>query len=124
MSEQTQTHSAPSALSAYHIVQITPVAAEQMRKSLVDLPTGYGIRIGVIGGGCAGLQYDLQPCNESIEGDFIFQAHGLQFYIHPVAAAYLKGTTIDYSHDLNDGGFKYLNPNAANACGCGTSFGI
>jgi iron-sulfur cluster assembly protein len=38
--------------------------------------------------------------------------------------AYLKGTTVDYSDAMIDGGFKFINPNASNTCGCGTSFGI
>jgi iron-sulfur cluster assembly protein len=52
------------------------------------------------------------------------QEDGVMFYIHPVAAAYLKDTLIDYSKDLVDGGFKFKNPNAASTCGCGSSFGV
>jgi iron-sulfur cluster assembly protein len=37
---------------------------------------------------------------------------------------YIKGTTIDFSSSLMDGGFKFINPNATSSCGCGTSFGI
>jgi iron-sulfur cluster assembly accessory protein len=106
------------------LVEVTPEAVQQLKSTLNDKPD-HGIRVGVVGGGCAGLQYDLQPCEAALEGDFIQQEEGgLVLFIHPVAAAYLKGTRIHYSNDLNDSGFKFINPNASSTCGCGTSFGM
>lgn len=106
------------------IVSVTERALSQFHHSLKSTPDAKGFRLGVVGGGCAGLQYDIKPCYAAMNGDFIQQNDALTFYIHPVAAAYLKGTILDYSDDLVDGGFKFKNPNASNTCGCGTSFGI
>lgn len=105
------------------LVELTPEAVKQLKTTLENSP-GSGIRVGVVGGGCAGLQYDLQPCDSAVEGDFIQESDELVLFIHPVAAAYLKGTRIHYSTDLNDSGFKFINPNATSTCGCGTSFGV
>jgi iron-sulfur cluster assembly protein len=108
-----------------HIVDITPLAQAQMRALLVNQPDKKAIRLGVLGGGCAGLQYDMHPCIDRAEGDFVQTVdEQVTLYIHPVAVAYLKGTTIDFSEAMVDGGFKFINPNASNTCGCGTSFGI
>jgi iron-sulfur cluster assembly protein len=105
------------------IVQVTPLAHTKMQALLADQGQK-AIRLGVLGGGCAGLQYDMKPTDERMEGDFIQDANGIILYIHPVAVAYLKGTTIDFSEAMVDGGFKFFNPNASNTCGCGTSFGV
>jgi len=83
-----------------------------------------GIRIAVVGGGCAGLQYDLKPEEQSADGDMNLEFYGVPFFIHPMVVPYIKGTIIDYSSALMDGGFKFINPNATSSCGCGTSFGI
>ncbi len=106
------------------IVTVTPFAIKKMA-DIVEQNPGHAIRLGVLGGGCAGLQYDMQPTQAKVEGDFVQDlGEGLVLYIHPVAAAYLKGTTVDFVDAMLDGGFKFINPNATNTCGCGTSFGI
>ena len=37
---------------------------------------------------------------------------------------YLFGMKLDYSSALIGGGFQFHNPNAAESCGCGKSFGV
>jgi iron-sulfur cluster assembly protein len=107
------------------IVQVTPEAHAKMKSLLAENTVNNAIRLGVLGGGCAGLQYDMHPTHERKEGDFVqLLDDNVVLYIHPVAVAYLKGSTIDYSNAMVDGGFKFINPNATNTCGCGTSFGI
>ncbi|MEB3207111.1 MAG: iron-sulfur cluster assembly accessory protein, partial [Vampirovibrionales bacterium] len=96
----------------------------QFRQTIAETPGALGIQMAVTGGGCAGLQYDMKACTEIPQGFLSQEESGVTFYIHPVAAAYLKDTLIDYSKDLVDGGFKFKNPNAASTCGCGSSFGV
>ncbi len=107
-----------------NIVGITEAALAQFKVVLAEDPSACGIRLGVVGGGCAGLSYQMTPCDEPREGDLVQEEGGIRFYIHPMAAAYLKGTRVDYSTAMIDGGFKFINPNANNTCGCGSSFGI
>lgn len=105
------------------IIIVTEAAANKAREVLQGT-SNKGIRIAVVGGGCAGLQYDLQPAEGPAEGDIVLEFYGVSFYINPMVVPYIKGTTIDYSHSLMEGGFKFINPNATSSCGCGTSFGI
>lgn len=104
------------------IVNITEAAANKAKDVLKE--PYQGIRIAVVGGGCAGLQYDLQPAEGPAEGDLVLEFFGVSFYINPMVVPYIKGTTIDFSNSLMEGGFKFINPNATSSCGCGTSFGI
>jgi len=105
------------------IVDITEAAANKAKDVLKD-SANQGIRIAVVGGGCAGLQYDLQPAEAAADGDLVLEFFGVSFFINPMVVPYIKGTVIDYSNSLMDGGFKFINPNATSSCGCGTSFGI
>jgi len=38
------------------------------------------------------------------------------------SAIYLQGMTLDFIDSLQESGFKFINPNAKQSCGCGTSF--
>lgn len=105
------------------LVDITEAAARKASAVLAN-SENKGIRIAVTGGGCAGLQYDLKPEPAAGEHDIVLEAFGVPFYVHPMVLPYIKGTRLDYSDSMMDGGFKFMNPNATNTCGCGTSFGI
>ena len=40
------------------------------------------------------------------------------------SAQHVDGLEIDFSDDLINLGFKFRNPNASKACGCGSSFAV
>ena len=75
------------------------------------------------GGGCSGFTYKLAFCN-SKENDQIIQSHGVEIYVDQKSYLYLMGTIIDFVDELNQTGFKFVNPNAKRTCGCGESFSI
>ena len=83
---------------------------------------GYGLRVGVVTGGCAGLSYDLRFQKSPYENDTILHQGDLTIFINEESLAFLKGIQIDYVDTLKESGFKYRNPNAKTSCGCGTSF--
>ena len=101
-------------------VTLTPIAARQIAR-LMDKQGSKGLRIGVKKGGCAGMEYtmdyvqDVNPLDEVVEQD------GARVLIAPMAQMFLIGTEIDYEVDLLQAGFKFRNPNVAEACGCGES---
>lgn len=109
--------------STGQVVNLTGTAAGKLKELFTD-NEALGIRLGVIGGGCAGLQYQMEPCYETQAEDIVQEIGGVKFFIHPMVVPYLKGITVDYSNALVDGGFKFVNPNANSTCGCGTSFGV
>ena len=82
------------------------------------------IRVGVEGGGCSGLTYQLKFDNEEKEGDKVFEDNGVKIVVDKKSYLYLIGTSLDYSGGLNGKGFVFNNPNAGRTCGCGESFSI
>ena len=82
------------------------------------------IRVGVEGGGCSGLSYQLTFDNEEKEGDKTFVDNGVRIVVDKKSYLYLIGTSLDYSGGLNGKGFVFNNPNAERTCGCGDSFSI
>jgi len=82
------------------------------------------IRVGVKGGGCSGLSYDLSFDDKLNEGDQEFEDKGVKIVCDRKSFLYLLGTELDYSGGLNGKGFTFNNPNASRTCGCGESFSI
>ena len=104
-------------------VQITEKAAEMVKSAMAQEELiDHGLRIGVTGGGCSGLQYLLDFAETPREIDYSQMQHGVEVFIDPFSAAHLSGTIIDYVDSLTGSGFKFENPNIVRACGCGSSF--
>jgi iron-sulfur cluster assembly protein len=82
------------------------------------------IRVGVEGGGCSGLTYQLAFDNIEKEGDKSFEDNGVKVVVDKKSYLYLIGTSLDFSGGLNGKGFVFNNPNAGRTCGCGESFSI
>ena len=81
-----------------------------------------GLRIGVSGGGCSGLQYSMNLVETKAEGDLEVPFAALTVFIDPESAPKLAGLTVDFIDSIDGSGFKFENPNATNSCGCGKSF--
>ena len=101
-------------------VTITPKAAEQIAK-LMAKGGHAGLRIGVKKGGCAGMEYTMDYVDKAEEHDEVVEQDGARILIAPMAQMFLFGTEIDYETHLLESGFKFRNPNVADACGCGES---
>ena len=86
-------------------------------------PEGSFVRVGVKGGGCSGLMYELTFDHEEQEGDQKFEDNGVTVVVDR-SFLYLVGTELQYSGGLNGKGFVFHNPNANRTCGCGESFSI
>ncbi len=104
---------------------LTEVAAAKVReiREAEEIEASYGLRVKVMGGGCAGFQYDLY-FDEPAEGDNVFDVQGIQLLCDQMSFMYLMGTTIDYVEGLQGAGFKFGNPNTTGSCGCGSSFSV
>ena len=102
---------------------LTPKAIEMVKDAMArENLAGYGIRIGVVGGGCSGFQYSMDFESAAHDGDMVFEQEGVKLFIDPMSSMYLQGVTVDYVVGLQGAGFKFTNPNARNTCGCGSSF--
>ena len=101
-------------------VTLTPSAAKQIA-CLMQKQGSAGLRIGVKKGGCAGMEYTMDYVAEANPLDEVVEQDSARVFIAPMAQMFLIGTEIDYEIDLLQAGFKFRNPNVAEACGCGES---
>ena len=106
-------------------LNVSESAAVEIKKFVAseeDLPETAGLRVRVVPGGCSGFQYSLNIEEESRQGDFILEQHGIRLFVDMFSAQYLNGVTVDYTSNMMGSGFTFENPNATGGCGCGTSF--
>lgn len=104
-------------------IVITPAAFKQLKRILLEqnVPEGYGLRVGVKGGGCSGFSYIL-GFDTKKEADQEFLIDEMTVYMEKSHGLYLLGMEIDWLEGLNNRGFVFNNPNAQDTCGCGSSF--
>lgn len=112
-------------INAAKMITVTDSAKRQaLRLMEDDGKEGLFIRVGVQGGGCSGLMYQLDFDNNEKEQDKSFVNNGIKIVVDKKSYLYLIGTTLDFSGGLNGKGFVFVNPNADRTCGCGESFSI
>jgi iron-sulfur cluster assembly protein len=80
------------------------------------------LRIAVVGGGCSGLQYKMDLVPGPANRDILVESNGVRVVVDPKTALFVSGSELDFSDDLQKGGFKVTNPNAVAHCSCGESF--
>ena len=81
------------------------------------------VRIGVVGGGCSGFQYDFNFTDKfDSKVDIMQEQHGVGVVVDKKRDLFLDGTTVDFYSGLDKRGFTFDNPNAVKSCGCGSSF--
>ena len=104
------------------VITLTPRATAEVN-SLMSQPENKGknLRVYVEQGGCSGMQYSL-IFDEKRPDDLCADAHDVSVLVDPFSAKYISGAVVDFSDELTGGGFKILNPNAKQSCGCGKSF--
>ncbi|MEQ8821085.1 MAG: iron-sulfur cluster assembly accessory protein [Sumerlaeia bacterium] len=107
------------------MIEITPKAADEVKRLLkTEGKEDWALRVGVVGGGCSGLNYTLAFDKDPGKADTVFVIDGIRVLVDPKAYLFLNGMTVDYSSDLLNGGFRFVNPNAKRTCSCGTSFAV
>lgn len=110
-------------LSAAAPVSLTEGAVKELKKlkDQQEISDDFGLRVGVEGGGCAGMNYIL-GFDQKKEGDSEYQIEGIRLFMNKAHGLYLAGMQIDFQSGLDARGFTFNNPNADKTCGCGTSF--
>ncbi len=81
------------------------------------------LRIWVEQGGCSGMTY--QAVIDETSGPFdveMYNDGNLRVVTDQQSKYYVEAMTIDYSDDLVEAGFRFINPRASRSCGCGQSF--
>ena len=105
------------------LIKVTENASRKLMSLLEKQGRSNGaLRIAVIGGGCSGLQYKMDLVDGPANRDILVQTSNVRVVIDPKSALFVSGSMLDYSDDLQKGGFKVTNPNAVAHCSCGESF--
>jgi len=102
---------------------LTPGAIQELKKlkEQQEMSEDFGLRVGVEGGGCAGMNYIL-GFDQKKEGDSEYDIEGIRLFMNKAHGLYLAGMEIDFKDGLDARGFVFNNPNAESTCGCGSSF--
>ncbi len=123
---------------AKNAVEITKSALKRIRVAMAKegiSPDAGGLRLGVQGGGCSGLSYNIRFDSKPRERDRVFVfGEGLEtandpsggkavkVFVDPKSFLYLAGMVLDFEETLMRQGFNFINPNSTKSCGCGSSF--
>lgn len=119
-------------------IQITEKALKRIRIAMAKenvSPAAGGLRLGIQGGGCSGLSYNIRFDSQPRERDRVYvfgegiQTAGdstdgapIRIFVDPKSFIYLHGMVLDFEETLMRQGFNFINPNSTKSCGCGSSF--
>ena len=119
-------------------VEITKNALKRIRVAMAKegvSPEAGGLRLGIQGGGCSGLSYNIRFDTQPRDRDRVFifgagvetpndlsGAKAVQIFVDPKSFLYLAGMVLDFEETLMRQGFNFINPNSSKSCGCGSSF--
>ena len=107
------------------MVTVSEEASKKIKALLAEEShRGKLLKVGVVGGGCSGLSYNLEFVSNKEDGDEVFESNGINILVGKKSLLYLFGTELDHSDGLNGKGFHFKNPQATRTCGCGESFAI
>jgi len=122
MNPTDSTTTAPAPAISKQEIRITEAAAQEIAKQKAKRPNPDAkIRVGVRGGGCTGFTYVFEWADQVRPTDKEFSAHGVSIVVDPKSLVYLGGMELDFVRGMMGHGFKFNNPNAKGACGCGES---
>ena len=107
------------------LIKVTPAAAQKVSALLQKQGRPGGVlRVAVVGGGCSGLQYEMELQDQPASRDILVESSGIKVVVDPKSALYVTGSELDFVDALQEGGFKVKNPNATGSCSCGESFSV
>ncbi|HIH43132.1 TPA: iron-sulfur cluster insertion protein ErpA [Candidatus Woesearchaeota archaeon] len=105
-------------------VNITQKAADKVMQIIQQKKKeGYGLRLGIVEGGCSGFEYSIVLDDKTNDDDTVVEQKGVKVFVDNKSMEFLRGSLIDYVDTMQGAGFKISNPNAQHSCGCGNSFG-
>ena len=105
-------------------VTMTQRAAEHVAGFLKKRGKGVGLRLGVRTTGCSGMAYKIEYADSAQPEDETFECHGVKVFVDPKSLSYIDGTELDFVREGLNEGFRFINPNEKNRCGCGESFNV
>jgi iron-sulfur cluster assembly protein len=125
MTTETPTRVTPRAGSE-KLIKLTAAAGRKVGQLMQrDGVADGALRVKIVGGGCAGLEYKMDfETNPPTAKDILIESAGVRVLVDVKSALYVSGSEIDFKDALIGGGFKIHNPNATATCSCGESFSV
>lgn len=122
MTEKITQQSCAVSIAEFPIILTQKAQEMAQRATKAEGDDQFFLRVSIKGGGCAGLQYNLDIDDKTSPLDVNCFFNDLRVTSDIFSLHYLANTTIDYQETLEGAGFKFNNPNARKTCGCGSSF--
>ena len=105
------------------MITITELAKKNVLIAMEDEEReDLALRIAIVGRQGGSFQYKMDLVDGPRDRDILVPSNGVNVVIDPKSALFVSGSELDYSDDLQQGGFKVSNPNAVVTCSCGESF--
>jgi iron-sulfur cluster assembly protein len=125
MTSETPTQAGPRTGSE-KLIKLTEAAGRKVKQLMQrDGVTDGALRVKIVGGGCAGLEYKMDfEKNPPTAKDILVETAGTRVLVDVKSALYVSGSEIDFKDAMIGGGFKMHNPNATATCSCGESFSV
>ena len=112
-------------------ILITNDAIEQISNLLKGQSEKKALRVGVRSGGCSVMSYTMDfigtddiNLDDKVYDYSLKADQNFQVVCDPKSLLYIYGMQLDFSKELIGGGFNFVNPNASQTCGCGSSFAV
>jgi len=125
MTLETPTQPSPR-VGSEKLIKLTEPAGRKVRQLMQrDGINDGALRVKVVGGGCAGLEYKMDfERNPPTAKDILIESAGVRVLVDVKSALYVSGSEVDFQDKMIGGGFKIHNPNATATCSCGESFSV
>jgi iron-sulfur cluster assembly protein len=112
-------------------ISVSPKAVDAIARQMSKRGTPEAsLRLGIRGGGCSGFSYVIEfhdgppHARDRVFSLVASDGTGVRVVVDPKSLLYLNGAVLDWEQTLMRHGFKFVNPNEATGCGCGTSFSV
>ncbi len=126
MSTEAPIQAAGPRAGSEKLIRLTDSAGRKIRQLMQrDGVADGALRVKIVGGGCAGLEYKMDfDKNPPTAKDILVETAGTRVAVDLKSALYVSGSEIDFVDAMIGGGFKIHNPNATQTCSCGESFSV
>ncbi|WP_017732123.1 HesB/IscA family protein [Nafulsella turpanensis] len=92
-------------------VTLSEKAAKEVKAIMAskNIPEGYGLRIGMKGGGCGGMSFVL-GFDKPKDNDLTYEIEGIPVFVEKRHTMYLLGMQVDFYEGADARGFMFINP--------------
>ena len=102
------------------MIELTPIAAEQLRTLRADDPANQFLRLYVAGKTCCGYRYGLAFDEASSDEDTVTERAGISIAVDAESLPFVKGSVVDFVDSPAGRGFTVRNPElGGGGCTCG-----